>query len=84
MPSKFIKMQAELLHRTKDAKPVLDNLRKKYALSSFPSQMSRVKVEWCKFEDRHADFFRLIEQVYRAACSPENGCSKKAVKELKQ
>lgn len=84
MPSNFIKEQAELLHRDKDAKPVLDNLRRKYALSSFPSQMSRVKVEWCKFEERHEQFYYLIEQGYRGACSSENGCSKKAVKELKQ
>lgn len=84
MPSKFILEQAELLYSTKDAKPVLDNLREKYALSSFPSQMSRVKVEWCKFEDRHENFYNLIEQVYRAACSPESICSKRAVKELKQ
>lgn len=84
MPSKFIKEQAELLHNIKDAKPVLDNLRAKYALSSFPSQMSRVKVEWCKFEERHPDFFTVIDQGYRGACLPENGCPKKAVKELKQ
>lgn len=84
MPSRFIKEQAQLLYETKDAKPVLDNLRAKYALSSFPSQMSRVKVEWCKFGERHEKFFSMIDQVYQAACSSENGCSKKAVKELKQ
>ncbi|CAN0058543.1 unnamed protein product, partial [Ectocarpus sp. 12 AP-2014] len=60
MPSKFILEQAELLHRTKDAKPVLDNLRNKYALSSFPSQMSRVKVEWCKFGERHEEFYTIM------------------------
>ena len=63
---------------------MLDNLRQKYALSSFPSQMSRVKVEWCKFGERHEDFFTSMETVYAAACSPESGCSKRAVKELKQ
>ena len=84
MPSKFILDQAELLYHTKNAKPVLDNLRQKYALSSFPSQMSRVKVEWCKFGERHEDFFTSMETVYAAACSPESGCSKRAVKELKQ
>lgn len=84
MPSKFIIEQAELLHRTKNAKPVLDNLREKYALSSFPSQMSRVKVEWCKFEDRHEHFFNRMEQVYRAAQSAEHLYPKKAVKELRQ
>jgi len=83
MPSKFILEQAELLHRTKDAKPVLDNLREKYALSSFPSQMSRVKVEWCKFEDRHEQFFHLMDQVYRATQSAEL-YPKRAIKELKQ
>lgn len=84
MPSQFILEQADLLHRTKDAKSVLDNLRERYALSSFPSQMSRVKVEWCKYEERHEDFFTSMDTVYKAACSPESSCSKRAVKELKQ
>lgn len=84
MPSKFIVEQAELLHRTKDAKPVLDNLRERYALSSFPSQMSRVKVEWCKYGERHENFFKSMDTVYSAASSPESVCSKRTVKELKQ
>lgn len=84
MPSQFIRDQAELLYRNKDAKVVLDNLREKYALSSFPSQMSRVKVEWCRFEERHEDFHDLMDRGYRAACSSENGCPKQAVKELRQ
>ena len=84
MPSKFILEQAELLHRTKDAKPVLDNLRNKYALSSFPSQMSRVKVEWCKFGERHEQFYTIMEQAYRTACSADNTYPRRAVKELRQ
>lgn len=84
MPSKFIVEQAELLHRTKDARPVLENLRERYALSSFPSQMSRVKVEWCKYGERHEDFFKSMDTLYSAASSPESVCSKKTVKELKQ
>jgi hypothetical protein len=56
MPSAFIKEQAELLHRTKDTFGVLQQIRDKYALSSFPSQMSRVKEEWYKYEDRHERF----------------------------
>ncbi|CAM9200100.1 unnamed protein product [Pylaiella littoralis] len=83
MPSKFIEEQAELLYRSKDPKTVLDNLREKYALSSFPSQMSRVKVEWCRFGDRHERFSGSMETVYRQACSPDSGCSKHAKRELK-
>ena len=60
MPSAFIVDQAELLYRTKDTFGVLQRIRDKYALSSFPSQMSRVKEEWYKYEDRHEDF----EQMY--------------------
>lgn len=84
MPSAFIREQADLLHRTKDAKLVLSNLRNKYALSSFPSQMSRVKVEWCKFGERHEDFQKSMESVYKTVCEPDSACSKKAVRELKQ
>ena len=56
MPSEFIRSQAELLVRTKDTFAVLQNIRDKYALSSFPSQMSRVKDEWYTHKDRHEDF----------------------------
>lgn len=84
MPSKFIVEQAALLQRTKDARLVLDNLKEKYALSSYPSQMSRVKVEWCKFGERNELFFDTIEQGYRGACLSDSGCSKRSVKELKQ
>ncbi|CAM9190849.1 unnamed protein product [Ectocarpus sp. 12 AP-2014] len=84
MPSKFIEEQAELLYRIKDPKPVLDNLREKYALSSFPSQMSRVKVQWCRYGERHEQFEEDIERGYRAACLPDSNCSRRAVKELKQ
>lgn len=61
MPSEFIRSQAELLVRTKDTFAVLQNIRDKYALSSFPSQMSRVKDEWYTHEDRHEEF----ESMYR-------------------
>lgn len=61
MPSVFIQEQAELLHRTKDTFGVLQNIRDKYALSSFPSQMSRVKEEWYKYNDRHEKF----EEAYK-------------------
>lgn len=84
MPSKYILGQAELLHHAKDAKPVLDNLRKKYALSSFPSQMSRVKIEWCKFGERHEHFYDRMEQAYRAACSAEHTYPRRAVKEFRR
>ena len=56
MPSAFIKSQAELLHRTHDTFRVLQNIRDQYATSSFPSQMSRVKIEWFKYGDRHEKF----------------------------
>ena len=61
MPSAFICSQAELLSRTKDTFAVLQNIRNKYALSSFPSQMSRVKEEWYTYDDRHDEF----ESMYR-------------------
>lgn len=61
MPSAFIVEQAELLYRTKDTFGVLQRIRDKYALSSFPSQMSRVKEEWYKFKDRHEHF----EKAYK-------------------
>jgi len=50
MPSLFITGQAELLERTEDVFGVLQNLRDKYTVSSFPSQMSRVKDEWFKYK----------------------------------
>ena len=60
MPSVFITDQAELLYRTKDTFGVLQRLRDKYALSSFPSQMSRVKEEWYKYGDRHEHFEKMF------------------------
>ncbi|ACH46812.1 putative protelomerase [Feldmannia species virus] len=56
MPSAFIRKQAELLHTLRDPLTVLQNIRDKYAVSSFPSQMTRVKDEWFKYGDRHKDF----------------------------
>lgn len=58
MPSKYMVEQAELLHRSKDAELVLDNLRAKYALSSFPSQITRLKQQWFQFGERHDSFDR--------------------------
>jgi len=51
MPSEFIVSQSELLYKTNDVFLVLQNLRDKYTISSFPSQMSRVKDEWFKYKD---------------------------------
>lgn len=82
MPSKFIKDQAELLFRAKDAEPVLDNLREKYTTSSFPSQMSRCKQEWYIYEDRHPEFKNQFEQLYKNACLKIK--NKSALKILKQ
>lgn len=62
MPSEFIKNQAELLYRTKDTFGVLQRIRDKYALSSFPSQMSRVKEEWFKYDDRHEDYRKMYNR----------------------
>ena len=56
MPSAFIKSQAEILHRTHDTFQVLQNIRDEYAVSSFPSQMSRVKIQWFEYKDRHENF----------------------------
>lgn len=81
MPSRFIVEQAELLHRTKDAETVLENIRNKYATSSFCSQMSRVKSEWYKFNDRHEDFFEIMNPGYERY--KQSNVSKKALKELK-
>ncbi len=53
MPSAFIKSQAELLRRTEDVFLVLQNLRDKYTVSSFPSQMTRVKEEWYSYRNYH-------------------------------
>ena len=62
MPSAFIKDQAELLYRTKDTFGVLQRIRDKYALSSFPSQMSRVKEEWYQYQDRHENYEKMYSR----------------------
>ena len=62
MPSAFIKDQAELLYRTKDTFGVLQRIRDKYALSSFPSQMSRVKEEWYQYQDRHENYENMYSR----------------------
>lgn len=46
--------------------------------------MSRVKVEWCKYGERHENFFNDMDTVYNAAAAPDSVCSKRTVKELKQ
>lgn len=56
MPSKYIIDQAELLRRSRNAELVLENMRQKYAPSSFPSQMSRLKDQWFQFNERHDAF----------------------------
>ncbi len=71
MPSAFIKEQAELLYRTKDTFGVLQRIRDKYALSSFPSQMSRVKEEWYKYEDRHEDFQKNFNHGLKSLISKQ-------------
>ena len=66
MPSHFILSQAKLLYETKDSLLVLQNLRDKYALSSFPSQMTRVKEEWFRYEDRHERFEKMYHHRLNA------------------
>lgn len=56
MPSQFIKDQAELLHQTGDVFSVLQNLRDRYTVSSFPSQMTRVKEEWYSYRNYNPMF----------------------------
>lgn len=56
MPSAFIREQAELLRRCRDPELVLNNMRAKYAVSSFPSQMTRLKEQWYQFNERHESF----------------------------
>ena len=81
MPSRFIVEQAELLYRLKDADVVLENIRNKYSTSSFCSQMSRVKSEWYKFNERHEDFMTTMNSEYDRL--KRSDVSKKALKELK-
>lgn len=42
--------------RSKNAQLMLENMRAKYAPSSFPSQMTRLKDQWFQFGERHQDF----------------------------
>ena len=71
MPSAFITDQAELLYRTKDTFGVLQRIRDKYALSSFSSQMSRVKEEWYKYQDRHKDFEKMYSAGLKSLVSQQ-------------
>lgn len=71
MPSAFIVDQAELLYRTKDTFGVLQRIRDKYALSSFPSQMSRVKEEWYKYEDRHENYDKMYNRGLQSLVSQQ-------------
>lgn len=82
MPSVFITDQAELLYRTKDTFGVLHRLRDKYALSSFPSQMSRVKEEWYQYEDRHKHFEKMFTHGLQSLLS--QNVSEKFVSQYRQ
>ncbi len=82
MPSKFIVEQADILHRTKNPELVIKNLKEKYTASSFPSQMSRVKTEWYKYNDRHPGFQTRFNMVYDEM--KHSNTSKDSLKELKR
>ena len=71
MPSGFIKSQAELLSQSKDPFLVLQNLRDKYALSSFPSQMSRVKDVWYSYGDRHGEYQNMYKSGMKSLVSQD-------------
>jgi hypothetical protein len=64
MPSKFIIDQAELLFKTQKPDIVIKNLKDKYTVSSFPSQMSRVKTEWYKYNDINHEFNLNFDIAY--------------------
>lgn len=66
MPSPFIREQAELLRRCRDPELVLNNMREKYAVSSFPSQMTRLKEEWFRFNERHDSFAQELDAGLRS------------------
>lgn len=82
MPSKFIKDQAELLYRTHKPENVMKNLKEKYTVSSFPSQMSRVKSEWYKYNDRNETVNLSIEMAIDNL--KKLGVSKNYIKEMKR
>lgn len=82
MPSEFIRNQAELLYRTKDTFGVLQRIRDKYALSSFPSQMSRVKEEWYKFNDRHENFQKMYDHGLKSLVDQD--ISERFIKQYRQ
>ena len=65
MPSAFIVSQAELLKRSSDPFLVLQNLRDKYSISSFPSQMSRVKDLWFEYGVRHENYDHALQRGWR-------------------
>lgn len=65
MPSKYIIEQADLLRRSRNAQLVLENMRTKYAESSFPSQMTRLKHQWFQFGERHEGFDREFQAGLR-------------------
>lgn len=82
MPSVFIKSQAELLSQSKDSFLVLQNLRDKYALSSFPSQMSRVKNLWYSYGDRHDEYEKMYNSGLKSLISQD--ISSKYIKQYEQ
>lgn len=81
MPSAFIEEQAELLHRTKDTFGVLQRIRDKYALSSFPSQMTRVKEVWYSYGDRHENFEKMYKKGLKSLVS--QGVSSRFIQQYK-
>ena len=82
MPSSFIREQAELLYRSKNPTVILENLRFKYAESSFASQMTRVKEEWCKYSDRHEDFETSFQEGLKSL--KKQGVSSKCISKYEE
>jgi len=82
MPSEFIVTQAEILHTSEDVFLVLQNLRDKYTVSSFPSQMSRVKEEWYKYKDYNSSY----ESAYASGLKylKKQGISRKFLDQYKE
>jgi len=82
MPSEFIVNQAEILHSSEDVFLVLQNLRDKYTVSSFPSQMTRVKEEWYKYKDYHPSY----ETAYASGLKylKKQGISRKFLDQYKE
>lgn len=80
MPSKFIIEQAKLLYELNDPFTVQQNLRDKYTKTSYPSQMTRVKDIWYKYEDRHPQYNQAIEKAHKYL--REQGISRKYISQF--